>query len=251
MWGGWSQKGLQIVHSRGFFCMLKIRRRVGSRLDHLLYVVEMKHASSSDEASDTNLAVLVDGKGAEILQDITQLSQSLDWISDVVSIVRGVWGDARAALIEPAIYRYVMKLVTAFYRRIMLRLESWQCKLLKLAKAASTDRCQVRVEVARQLLAYERRPQDVPLVARKVLLCFLPELRSIIETNGLIAMTLYTPFKMLRECWRCDSQEHATFQIYRVVFWHIGKCRTHVHDSIQKTNIYIYIYKLHPGGKGP
>ena len=38
-------------------------------------------------------------------------------------------------------------------------------------------------------------------------MAFQPELRSIVKNDGRISMCLYTPFKMLRQHWRADSQE--------------------------------------------
>ena len=63
LWGGWSQKGKEIVASAGFYIMIKIRRRLGFRLDALLFLVEKKRDNEGDE---TNLARLVDGGANEI-----------------------------------------------------------------------------------------------------------------------------------------------------------------------------------------
>ena len=40
MWGAWSQKGMVIVKSGGFYILLKMRRLAGKRLDHLLWAIE-------------------------------------------------------------------------------------------------------------------------------------------------------------------------------------------------------------------
>ena len=42
MWGAWSQKGMVIVKSGGFYILLKMRRLAGKRLDHLLWAIEKK-----------------------------------------------------------------------------------------------------------------------------------------------------------------------------------------------------------------
>jgi hypothetical protein len=201
---------MQIILSPGFYCMVKIRRRVGRALDHLLFTIEKKGLDMS-VCPDTNLTVLVDGKADEIAKNILELSMSDDLWTDIIAYVASVFDDARAAAVQPALYRYVMQLVTAFHRRVILRMQSWQCRLLTLARADHTVCCQDRVALAKELLAFIGRLDELPLVARKVVLCFTQELRGIVTSNGQISMTLYTPFKMLRGCWRGDSQDHTNF----------------------------------------
>ena len=60
LWGGWSKKGAAIVNSKGFWLLKDIRRRVGHRLDRLLWTLEKRREPSKQ---DSNLSDLVDGKG--------------------------------------------------------------------------------------------------------------------------------------------------------------------------------------------
>ena len=49
--------------------------------------------------------------------------------------------------------------------------------------------------------------QDLPPTARKVMAAFGPEIQSCINNEGQLSALLFGPFRLLRQRWRCDSQE--------------------------------------------
>ena len=202
MWGGWSLKALAIAKSDGFWILLKIRRRVGRCLDHLLWSIE-----KTRYGEDANLAHFVDGKADEIEQDLFALANSADAWSDVIETIDDKFGRDVANTADELIHRYAMHIACSFRRRICNRLATWQCKLLKLAKSEPHVKCTSRLAVASELLKFKRCPQNVDINGRKCLLAFEPELEHIVSSDGQCSPLLFIPLKMTRRHWRCDSQE--------------------------------------------
>ena len=97
------------------------------RLDHLLYALEKRR--EPDE--DNNLAVLVDGKGATIEDDLLELTDLSTW-TDVLSLVVDTYDEEIALKLGEAIYGWAMRVVSSFRRRIMHILQDPVVQLLKL-----------------------------------------------------------------------------------------------------------------------
>ena len=85
--------------------MLSIRRKVGERLDRLLWSVEKKRTGGQ------NLAVFVDGKAEEIEDGLLELAADKSRWGDVLEIATRTLGEGTAIKVDAAIYRYVMRTV--------------------------------------------------------------------------------------------------------------------------------------------
>ena len=142
---------MTIAKCAGFYIMLKIRRRVGARLDCLLWTIEKR------QVDDTNLARLVDGKAQDLEDDVLQLAAEKHLWGDVLEEVDRAYGREVAKKTEGAIYRYVMRAVANFHRRIVDRVEAWPCKLLKLAMAPPNQPCQTRAKLCAAILVFEKK----------------------------------------------------------------------------------------------
>lgn len=197
-------KGGCIVKHKSVYLLLKIRRRVGKMPDKLLWTIEKVRDPPTEYA---NLARFADGAGNDIEDELLELAASPQKWNDILEQVDDQFGRDIAKRAKQLIYRYCMAVVCNYGRRITTRLNQWQCKLLVLAKRDQHIECPERLALAKGLLSFADQLQNVDVVARKVVICFLPKLHHIASSNGRNSSLLFTPVELLRRHWRCDSQE--------------------------------------------